>query len=1241
MNKENELTYKIPQVDENCVKAIEVACNLRPLTARILVSRGVDTPAKAQRFLTPSLERDWLDPNLIPGLSDVADKVEAAIRTGKRILVFGDFDVDGITATTVSVRGLRALGADVCGLIPHRYNEGYALSQVAVERGMQMSPDLIMTVDCGISCADEVSWMLEQGIDVCITDHHEPGEKVPSGVPVADPKLDHDCPSCDLAGVGVALKLLTILGERFGKPDAWRELTDFAALGTIADLMTLSLENRALVADGIHRINTACRTCLGELAAICNTKPEEISSSKLSFSLIPRLNASGRMGDATVALDLLLSDDVATAQSLASQLDAVNQTRREVEAELVKQVEAKLEESYHGESFIAVSGKGWHEGVKGIVASRIARKYQRPTVIFTEEDGVCRGSGRTYGNINLFELASSCSDLFTKFGGHAAAVGITVPADKLDEMRERLCLAVDELQEGELPSAVEVDAAVKLEECDVDGFEELERLQPFGNSNPCPVLLAPNVFLERRGAVGKTGNHLRYTATDGVAKVAGIWFGVEDMESWLSCEVACDVRFEPSVDEWQGRFSAKLMTKMITPHLPQGEGTSDEDPFEELFNRSVEICDKGDYAGITQADSFNTKVVGVTFENRQDVLVNLEAGEELALVRQPDNEFDPCAIAVTLLDGTQLGYLNRALSARLAPVMDAGEPYSAAVSAVTGGPSRAHEAEEVRKPGPLGVRDPGVVDRSFGVNILVRKDRAFDAPKASPRDLRLSLSQEKGRWRELDSSTLEDHLRRALIGERSLRPAQAQTLEHLSRGRSTLAIMATGRGKSLIFHMHAARTALKERKASIFVYPLRALVADQAYHLAQTYGTFGLDVQVLTGETDAADRSHIYEGIERGEVDVILTTPEFLSIHAQRFAGTGKIGFVVVDEAHHIGQSKAGNRPAYVQLKEALQVLGDPLVLAVTATAGDAEARLICETLSIQELVLDPSVRENLRVDDRRDLRDRENYLASLVATGTKLVAYVNSRDQSIQLTRMLRHRLPAMAPRIGFYNAGLPKSDRKKIESAFRSGDLMAIVSTSAFGEGIDIPDVEHVVLYHMPFSSIEFNQMAGRGGRDGREACVHLLYGYGDSRINEKILGSSAPSREQMVALYKVLRARGAQALSIGENSFACTNGELAGEVKRQSRLSLDESSVSCGISVFRELGFLETSGKSVARRITMVSGPAKMSLTDSVRYREGIDEIDDFAAFKAWALEATPDELLARFNRPILPQDPDILV
>lgn len=1242
MTQQSKQTYEIKPYDEDIAKEIESACSLRPLTARILASRGVATAAQAKRFLSPDLSRDWHDPALIPGLIDVAAKVESVIRAGGRILVFGDFDVDGITATTVSVRGLRDLGADACGLIPHRYDEGYALSKAAVRRGLEMQPDLIMTVDCGISCKEEVDWMLEQGIDVCITDHHEPGESVPVGVPVADPKLDHSCPSCDLAGVGVALKLLSVLGPRFGKPEVWRELTDFAALGTIADLMTLSSENRALVADGMRRINNNPRVCISELAAICSVDPANLTSNKLSFSLIPRLNAAGRMGDATVALNLMLSDDVSCAQKLAKELDDVNRQRREAEAQLAKQVESLLDESFAQESFIVVSGEGWHEGVKGIVASRIARKYKRPAVIFTEEDGMCRGSGRTYGDINLFELASSCSDLFTKFGGHAAAVGITLAKEHLPQLKKRLCAAVDVLCKDKAASKTQIDALVALEECDVDGFNELERLQPFGNGNPQPMLLAKNVFLENRAAVGKTLSHLRFNATDGVSKVAGIWFSVQDIQTWLDCESLCDVRFEPAVDEWQGRYTAKLMVKQIDKSFddPSQDDLAKPDPFDAYFSRSVEICDKGDYAGITQQASFNTKVVGVTFENRQDLLVDLEPGVELALVREPDNGFDSNAIAVRLLDGSQIGYLNRLLSARLAPVMDAGESYSAAVSAVTGGPQDSASAQEVRKPGPLGVRDPGVVDRSFGVNILVRCDRLFDGDQVGQGCLELALADAKEKWSHIAPTDLDNELKAALIGDRQLRDAQRDALDSLARGLSTLCIMATGRGKSLIFHMHAARCALAAHKASVFVYPLRALVADQAFHLTQTYGKFGLAVEILTGETDMQARDRIYAGIANGSVDVVLTTPEFLSIHAQAFADTHKVGFVVVDEAHHIGQSKAGNRPAYMQLKCALDVLGNPLVLAVTATAGDEEAKLICDTLSIQKVVLDPSVRENLSVDDKRDLRDRDSYLASLVASGGKVVAYVNSRDASIQLARMLRHKLPFMAPKIGFYNAGLPKEDRKRIESAFRDGDLMAIMSTSAFGEGIDIGDIEHVVLYHMPFSSIEFNQMAGRCGRDGRNAQVHLLYGYADSRINEKILSSCAPQRADLVALYKALMSRNALCDSCDEG-FSCTNSQLAADIKAQSRVTLDESSVSCGISVFRELGFLETSGKSVARRIVMVQQPPKMNLEDSVRYREGLEQVESFASFKAWALSAQSDELLARFNRPILPQDPQALV
>ncbi len=1217
------------EVDEAAVRDVVASCGLTALTARVLVARDVTTPQQVRDFLSPSLDRDWYDPSLIPGLIEVADIVEESIRENEKIVIFGDFDVDGITATTIGVRGLRELGANVDGLIPHRYEEGYALSEKAIERAMTLDPDLIVTVDCGISCHEEVLEVQRRGVKVVITDHHEPGEHVPTSTIVADPKLERDCPSRDLAGAGVALKLLQVLGKRFDKPDLWRQFTDFASLGTIADLMPLKGENRALVADGISKINNRPRTCFLALCAACNVQPEEITSTKLSFSFIPRMNAAGRMGDATLAFDLLMSDDREEAEVLASKLDSVNTQRREVEAELVKQVEAELSASYDDGAAIVIGGEGWHEGVKGIVASRIARAYKRPTLIFSIEGGIARGSGRTYDDLNLFELVGRQSDLFEAFGGHAAAVGVTISADRLDQFRNQLCVDVaqETARAGQKPRYV--DAVVDLDECTVEAFWELEYLQPFGNENRMPVLAAKNVFLENRGAVGKAGNHFRYHASDGVVQAAGIYFNVEDIDSLVSCESVCDVVFEPSVDEWQGRHTAKLMTRDIMVHDEVLETPQEVEKFvDELFAREGEILDSSLYAGIGNAASFHTKVAGVTFENRQPALRGLESGDELCLVREPDNPVDPNAIAVAKPDGTQLGFLNKDLAERLSPLIDEGTVFEARVSELTGGPMMTESDNE---------------QKNYGLNILVSRPDLAGSGDDNGRDL---LEQERKRvrdsWASIESEELDDRIREALIGDNGLHDAQSSALAHLASGESTLAIMATGRGKSLIFHLHAARCALKKNKASVFVYPLRALVADQYFHLVSTFERFGLSVRVLTGEVENEERAEIFDAVKAGTVDVLLTTPEFLTIHAGRFADTERIGFVVVDEAHHVGQAKAGNRMAYTELTGALATMGNPQVLAVTATAGDAQAQSICKVLGIEEIVLDPTVRSNLHIDDRRDLRNKESYLASMVARGEKCVIYVNSREQTIQLTRMLRKRVPALAPRVAFYNAGLSKTDRKRIEDAFRSSDLQVIVSTSAFGEGIDIPDIQHVVLYHLPFSDIEFNQMAGRAGRDGRDAQVHLLYSYGDARINEAILSSSAPSRNQMIALYRALKSHGDVAAEQGEGQFTATNTALADEAaKIDHRVHINESSVSCGIAVFRELGFLQTSGRGVSRAISMVEGPSHMELTDSVRYREGAEQVEDFSAFKKWALGASPEELLSRFNRPILPAHPEDLV
>ncbi|MDY0340704.1 MAG: helicase-related protein, partial [Coriobacteriia bacterium] len=479
---------------------------------------------------------------------------------------------------------------------------------------------------------------------------------------------------------------------------------------------------------------------------------------------------------------------------------------------------------------------------------------------------------------------------------------------------------------------------------------------------------------------------------------------------------------------------------------------------------------------------------------------------------------------------------------------------------------------------------------------------------------------------------LDAALVRHFIGDRALHTAQADALVHLAAGRSTLAVMATGRGKSLIFFLHAAREAITRGRASVFVYPLRALVADQAFVLEDRFGELGCAVATVTGETSASGRDVAFAALADGSLDVVLTTPEFLDRHAARFAASGRIGFVVIDEAHHVGLSRAGHRPAYGRLGEAARTLGEPTVLAVTATAPDDVADAIISDLGITSVVLDPTVRDNLTIADRRGVDDKVAYIAGIAARGEKVIVYVNSRDVSVKLARQIRRRLPDLTHRAVFYNGGMTRETRHAVERAFREGDITVVVATSAFGEGVNIGDVRHVMLYHLPMGEVEFNQLCGRGGRDGQEACIHLLYGERDVRLNRMILESSAPVREDLGALYLSLKEISGDADGLIET----TNAELAERVKRRrSKSGLNDKGVSTGIGVFRELGLVASEGTGAYRRLTMLPAPdAKLNLADSVRYAEGLDEIAGFEAFRVRALGSAADELLHAFDRPILP-------
>ncbi|MFA5843352.1 MAG: single-stranded-DNA-specific exonuclease RecJ [Coriobacteriia bacterium] len=1200
--------WALAPADESSIVSLAAARGLTEVTARVLVSRGV-TADDVDAFLDPTLERDWRDPSLIPGMDEAASEVADAVRDGKRIVVFGDYDLDGISSAALATHGLRALGADALAVVPHRFDEGYGLSAPAVERLLSHGPDLVVTVDCGVSSDVEIAALLARGVRVVVTDHHETSGQVPDGVPVADPKLVPEgaaaYPFPGLAGAGVALKLIHAVGRLLGEPDAWRELTDLAALGTVADIVPLVDENRALVTDGLRRMREAPRPGIAALAAVAEVDLATLGSDGIAFALGPRLNAAGRMADPVQALDLLLTDDTSRAVLLATALEDHNRRRQETEAELALEAEpAAIEQVIAGRRAAVIAREGWHEGVKGIVASRLASSLRVPAIVCSVSGGVATGSGRSVPSVDLFVAVSACAEVLERFGGHAAAVGVTLLEADLPRFRDLLDAAIA----AQPPASTDVrpvaDAEVGLHAVDRELVAELALLEPFGEGNPRPVLATGGVFMTARKRVGKDGRHLRFTAYDGAASLPAIAFRCEDIGEHSERDSAVDLVYEVEADSWQGRERVQLRVRRVFVHGAEEDAPA-ADLVDDLFSRADEIVARGEYAGIGDADAFHTKLAGVTFEGRQEVVARLLPGTPLRLVRESENPHDGNACALADPHGDRVGYCNRRLAAVLAPLIDAGVEYDVSVADVTGGGE----------------------GTSLGVNVLIerRMDEGAQSADETAAETRASLAS-------LPATGLDDALRCALIGDRPLHSAQSEALAHLAASRSCLLVMATGRGKSLVFHMHAARRAIAAGKASVFVYPLRALVSDQAYHLEETLASVGLTVKPVTGESTQAQRDRAFDDLAAGDLDVVLTTPEFLDRHAGRFAASGRVEFVVVDEAHHVRLSRAGHRPAYGRLDRALEILGGPTVLAATATCDDETADAVRASLGASSVVLDPTVRENLRVEDRRGHGDRRAYVASLADRGDKVVVYVNSRDTSVGVARAMRERAPGLFHRVAFYNGGLARPARHAVEAALREGDITGIVATSAFGEGVDIADVRHIVLYHMPFNSVEFNQLSGRAGRDGREATVHLLYGKKDAGLNERILESCAPERDDLASLYLCLKDLDSES----PEGFEVTNADLAERVRRRRPASrLSEDGVSTGIGVFRELELAASEGTGAYRRLRLLPAPeGGVDLAASVRYAEGRDEIEEFASFKEWALTASAQQLLARFDRPILP-------
>ncbi len=579
--------WKLAEMDDTLAAQISAQCNIHPLIARLLVIRGIHTPEQAERFLYAD-EKEMYDPFFMDGMHEAVDRIQSAIRNREKIRIYGDYDADGVCSTAILARLLQRMQADFDFYVPHRIKEGYGLNVEAIEQAKQEGVSLIITVDNGISAKEEIEHASRLGIDVVVTDHHEPPPELPhAAIAVVNPKK----PGCsypfkELAGAGIAYKLAVALSGQ-AEPE-WQVL---AAIGTIADLVPLTDENRILAKCGLEAIKRADLPGVRSLIHVSGSRVENCTEMTIAFQIAPRLNAGGRMSDAEPAVRLLMTEDEQEADMLARMLDDLNRERQ-------KQVEAMTEEAFRiveheqqaDDRVIVVARPGWNVGVVGIVASKIVQKTNRPAVVLTidETTQMAKGSARSIEAFDFHRALTACADLLEQFGGHRAAGGMTLQREKIAEFRKRLnMLAHEWLDEQDFVPTSHADLECSLHEISEDVIEMMDQLAPFGTGNPSPRFVFRNMSVREKRRLGERRNHLklvlqpsetklvvtsspeRVTESFSNSTLEAIAFDRGMASDWISPFSTLHVYGEIGINEWNGIRKRQLIVEDLCITEPQ------------------------------------------------------------------------------------------------------------------------------------------------------------------------------------------------------------------------------------------------------------------------------------------------------------------------------------------------------------------------------------------------------------------------------------------------------------------------------------------------------------------------------------------------------------------------------------------------------------------------------------------------------------------------------------------------
>ena len=577
-------------VEQETQQQLERELNISSAAARMLVVRGIQTADEARAFVRPSLDK-LHDSFCMKDMDKAVDRLHQAISQGEKILIYGDYDVDGTTAVAVMYRFLDKVikeqgvnnprieqGANNPSIIdyyiPDRYTEGYGVSTQGIDYAAEQGCNLIITLDCGIKAVEKIAYANSKGIDVIVCDHHTPGDELPDAVAVLNMKRS-DCPYPykDLSGCGVGFKLAQAYTQRYGLPfENLVPLLQLLAMSIASDIVPITGENRILAHFGIQQLNKAPFTGLSAIMSVAGIEAKKLTINDLVYKIGPRINACGRMKSGRAAVELLLTDDPEFARQQAEEVNHHNEDRRDCDTETTKEALQQLQEDpeYANRRSTVVYAPHWHKGVVGIVASRLTETYYRPTIVLTAgEDGIISGSARSVGGFDIYTAIDSCSDLLTNFGGHKYAAGLSMHIDDLPEFQERFEEYVAaHIREDQLQPTLQIEAELQLADITKSFYNVLRHLEPFGPGNPRPLFVSRHLINHRdTRAVGKEHEHLRLDVTDRINAITGIAFGRADMAEYIQNGNAVDICYELNENTFNHYTTIQMMVQDIQPCL--------------------------------------------------------------------------------------------------------------------------------------------------------------------------------------------------------------------------------------------------------------------------------------------------------------------------------------------------------------------------------------------------------------------------------------------------------------------------------------------------------------------------------------------------------------------------------------------------------------------------------------------------------------------------------------------------